>query len=199
MSRMLFAICSRLLDPARNSNGSTDAELLGRFVQSRDPAAFELLVWRHGPLVWSVCRRILGPSADAEDAFQASFIVLARKAGTIASGTAFVGWLHRVAWRTALNVRKIRSRQTLRERPLEAGYEISREEDPSRGMESAEQNAIVDRELARLPEKYRLPLILCDLESRTHEAVAAELKWPLGTVNSRLARGRDLLRSRLQR
>ncbi len=199
MSRRLFAICSRLLESARDSKGSTDAELLSRFVQSRDSAAFELLVWRHGPLVWSVCRRLLGPSADAEDAFQATFIVLARKAGAIANGVAFVGWLHRVAWSTALNVRKSRARQIHRERPLETGYEIPQDDDPSRGIESAEQNEILDRELARLPEKYRLPLILCDLESRSREVAAGELKLPLGTLNSRLARGRDLLRRRLLR
>src|SRR5580692_8126969 len=178
MSRLLFAICSRLLESARDSKGSNDAELLSRFVQSRDSAAFELLVWRHGPLVWSVCRRLLGPSADAEDAFQATFVVLAHKASTIANGPAFVGWLHRVAWRIAVKVRKSRARQTLREQPLATGYDVPQDDDPSRGIESAEQNAILDRELARLPEKYRLPLILCDLESRSREAAAAELNLP---------------------
>src|SRR5947209_165989 len=107
---------SPLVQPARVA----DAELLARFAASQDAAAFELLFWRHGPMVWGVCRRLLGDSPDAEDAFQAAFVVLARKAGSVASGAALAGWLHRVAWRTALNARKARSRRQRRERPLEA-------------------------------------------------------------------------------
>src|SRR5437660_12529567 len=117
MSRLLSTLVLQLRSAAQPSVPRvSDAELLARFVRNRDAAAFELLFWRHGPMVWGVCRRLLGDSPDAEDAFQAAFVVLARKAGSVASGAALAGWLHRVAWRTALNARQARSRPAARER-----------------------------------------------------------------------------------
>jgi RNA polymerase sigma factor (sigma-70 family) len=177
----------------------TDSELLSRFVRFQDMVAFEVLFWRHGPMVWGVCRRLLGNSPDAEDAFQATFLVLARKARSVGNGAALAGWLHRVARHTALNARKSRGRRVAHERPLAKHYELAGQDDPSRQATDNELKALLDDELARLPEKFRLPLILCDMEARTHESVAAELNCPVGTLNSRLARARARLKKRLLR
>jgi RNA polymerase sigma factor (sigma-70 family) len=182
-----------------STNCGTDTELLSRFVRSGDMVAFELLFWRHGPMVWAVCRRLLGNSPDAEDAFQATFLVLARKARSVGNGAALGGWLHRVARHTALNAQKSKSRRAAREQPLANVWEPVGQNDPSQQLAGNELKALIDEEIARLPDKFRLPLILCDMEGRTHEAAAAELKCPLGTLNSRLARGRDRLRESLRR
>jgi RNA polymerase sigma factor (sigma-70 family) len=176
----------------------SDSELLVRFIRWQDSTAFELLFWRHGPMVWNVCKRILGSTSDAEDAFQASFVVLIHKAKTIVRGTAIAGWLHRVAWRTSLNIRMTRARQLIREHPLDANTERPLEDNPVRYAELRETSDILDRELASLPEKFRLPLILCDLESWSHEAAATQLNCALGTLNSRLVRAREKLRLRLK-
>src|SRR3984885_7616200 len=104
LSNLLFHLRRVALAPAKNRG--TDAELLSRFVKQQDKLAFELLFWRHGPMVWAVCRRLLGNSPDAEDAFQATFLVLARKARSVGNGAALGGWLHKVARHTALNARK---------------------------------------------------------------------------------------------
>jgi len=181
------------------ANRITDAELLSRFVKFQDMVAFELLFWRHGPMVWGVCRRFLGNSPDAEDAFQATLLVLARKARSVGKGAALAGWLHRVARHTALNARKARARRMAREKPLLDHSERAGLDDPSRQAAENELKALIDQEIAQLPEKFRLPLILCDMEGRNHEAAAAELNCPLGTLNSRLARGRARLRERLLR
>lgn len=197
-------LASSLLDHLRGSlqlppDQIADAELLARFVRSRDAAAFELLFWRHGPMVRGVCQRVLGNTSDTEDAFQATFLVLTRKAGSVARGTALAGWLHRVAWRTSLNARKARGRRAARERRLGEFPDLPARDDPARRATDDEVQHILDGELARLPEKLRLPLVLCDLEGRSHAAAAAELRCPLGTLNSRLARGRERLRGRLLR
>jgi RNA polymerase sigma factor (sigma-70 family) len=200
MSRIISAMFRRLRDPAQLSpDRCSDSDLVARFVRNSDSAALELLFLRHGPLVWSVCCRILGASADAEDAFQTTFVVLARKARTIVHLGAFAGWLHQVALRSALTVRKTRSRQMSRELSFENDSDVPQDDDPSHRLQAAELNEILDRELARLPQRYRMPLILCDLESWIREAAAVELKCPLGTLNSRLARGREMLRLRLQK
>src|SRR4051794_36970624 len=102
MTQTLETLVGRLRRSAAGPTHVTDAELLGRYVRGRDPAAFELLFWRHGPMVWGVCRRVLGNAPDADDAYQAAFVVFARKARTVGRGAALAAWLHRVAWRTAL-------------------------------------------------------------------------------------------------
>jgi RNA polymerase sigma factor (sigma-70 family) len=200
MKRIISTIFTLLREPAQpSSDRCSDSELIARFVRTSDSAALELLFLRHGPLVWSICCRILGASAEAEDAFQATFIVLARKARTITNGSVFASWLHRVAWRTAVTVQTTRSRRLRQELPIEDIVDLARNDDPSLKLQSAEQNEILDRELSRLPSKYRMPLILCDLENWTRDAAAAELRCPIGTLNSRLSRGREMLRGRLQR
>ncbi len=180
----------------RESANQTDADLLNRFVRSRDGLAFELLLWRHSAMVWGVCRRILGASPDAEDAFQATFVILSRKANTVIHLPALAGWLHRVAWRTASNARRARGR--IRETSSTVDSFSSLRFDPVQQAENAELAAIIDAEIARLPEPFREPFVLCELEGRPLESAARELAIPLGTLNSRLSRARSKLRERLQ-
>ncbi len=164
----------------------TDAALLGRFADRRDEAAFAVLVRRHGAMVFGVCRRLLATDQDAEDAFQATFLVLARKAGTAAPRD--VGnWLYGVARRAALLARRTIARR--RERTGEV---------PDRPASEADRlRAMLDEELGRLPDHYRAVVVLCDLEGRTRREAAALLGWPEGTVAGRLARARELLAKRL--
>ncbi|MGP0064134.1 MAG: sigma-70 family RNA polymerase sigma factor [Isosphaeraceae bacterium] len=173
--------------------GLGDGQLLERYLTRRDEAAFEALVDLHGPMVLGLCRRMLRDPRDIEDAFQATFLVLVRKAPAIRDRSLLSSWLYGVAYRVA---RRARSR-TLRRRDREtsvadlvvaAGPETS---------DRLEVDPVLDQELNRLPEKYRAPLILCYLRGRTHDQAAEELRCPVGTVRSRLARGRDLLRRRL--
>lgn len=178
-----------LITPA-TACSPTDGQLLERFVLQRDSAAFELLIRRHGPLVWSLCRRILGNDHDAEDAFQATFLVLVRRARSLDRTNTIVGWLHVVARRVALRARANANRRRARE--MQAAHPES-----SVASESADLRDLVDVELSQLPEKYRLPLILCYLEGKTHEEAAHELHWPLGTLKCRVLRGRARLRQRL--
>jgi RNA polymerase sigma factor (sigma-70 family) len=178
---------------AAPSAGLGDAELLERFVRSRDEAAIETLLWRHGPMVLSTCRRLLNHHADSEDCFQATFLVLCRRAGTIAKRQSVGSWLHKVAYRICLRARARRSR-----RPVSAAEvgELPAAETVT-PIEQEELRGLLDRELRRLPERYRAPLILHYLEEKTVEQVAQELGWRPGTVSSRLARGKELLRVRL--
>jgi RNA polymerase sigma factor (sigma-70 family) len=177
---------------ARRGN---DAELIARYVQRRDEAAFALLVERHGPLVRGVCRRWLAQEADVEDAFQATFLVFAQRAGSIARPERLGGWLHGVAWRTArcLRTRLLRQRQR----------EVSNSNGASNiCVYDAEPNdlaCLVDEELRRLPEKYRVPVILCHLQGQTRRQAAAQLAIPEGTLSVRLARACVILRRRLLR
>ncbi len=177
------------------TNGATDASLLERFVASRDEAAFELLLWRHGPMVLSVCRRMLRCDHDAEDAFQAAFLLLARKAGAIRRREAVAAWLYQTAYRIAL-----RARETARKRPvaISAGAEPTAPDSETDAI-WRDLRPLLDEEVGRLPEKYRLPIILCYLQGRTYAEVSQELKCPRGTVAIRLQRGRELLRGRLTR
>jgi RNA polymerase sigma factor (sigma-70 family) len=177
----------------------TDGELLQRFVASRDESAFELLVWRHGPLVMNVCRRVLSDNHDAEDAFQATFVILARKAGTIGRGESLGAWLYKVASRVALRARALRARRRGRERALEDDQPIAEAGSaPEDGVAWKELAPLLDAEVNRLPEKYRKVFVLCYLEGKTNEAAARQLGCPKGTVLSRLARARDRLRQRLE-
>jgi RNA polymerase sigma factor (sigma-70 family) len=172
--------------------GLTEADLWQRYVQQRDEAAFETLVRRHGPMVLGVCRRVLRNEQDAEDAFQATFLVLVRRAASLRSPSMIANWLHGVAHRTALEVRKAAARRRAREAAA-----------PSRAVMPedswAELRAVLDQELGRLAEKYRAAVVLCDLEGKTRKEVAHQLGWAPGTVASRLARGRRILAKRLAR
>ena len=168
----------------------TDAELLGRFVDRRDEAAFALLVRRHGAMVYGVCRRVL-PEPDAEDAFQATFLVLAQKART-AAPREVANWLYGVARRAALLSRRSIVRR--RERTGEVPDRPAPEPNPM-----AESLAALDEELSRLPGAYRTVIVLCDLEGRTRREAAAILGWPEGTVAGRLSRAREVLAKRLAR
>ncbi len=176
--------------------GLGDGQLLERYLTDRDEEAFEALVDQHGPMVLGLCRRILRDPRDIEDAFQATFLVLVQKAPGIRDGNLLSKWLYGVAYRVA---RRARSR-TLRRRDRETA--VGEPEAASSEPDLPERNeceAMLDRELSRLPEKYRAPLVLCYLRGRTHDQAAEELRCPVGTVRSRLARGRDLLRDRLTR
>jgi RNA polymerase sigma factor (sigma-70 family) len=167
-----------------------DAELLDRFVRSRDEAAFELLVWRHGTLVYNVCRRVLRDAHAAEDAFQATFLVLARKAASVGRGEALAGWLYRVAYRAALRARSRAGPPTAADLPEPAAA-------PSDEALWRDLRPVLDEEIARLPEKYRLPVVLCYLSGLTTDEAARRLGIPRGTVLSRLAWARERLRGRL--
>jgi RNA polymerase sigma factor (sigma-70 family) len=175
--------------------GLTEDQLLERFVARRDEAAFEALLARHGPMVWGVCRRWLDDPSDAEDAFQATFVVLARRAGSIRRGDPVGAWLHGVARKVAARARADVERRRRRER---IDPEILAKT-PAVERDGYELRWALDEEIGRLPEKYRRPIVLCYLEGRTHDEAARELRWPVGTVRGRLARARDLLRTRLVR
>jgi RNA polymerase sigma factor (sigma-70 family) len=173
----------------------TDAELLRRYLTRRDEAAFESLVWRHGAMVLAVCRRLVRHEQDAEDAFQAVFLTFARAAGRITRRESVGGWLYRVACRVA---RKARARSARRAAgPL--GDLARAGGDPADEAARHELRPLLDEEVGRLPVKYRVPLVLCYLQGRTNEQAARELGWPRGTVATRLARARRLLRARLTR
>jgi len=175
----------------------SDAELLRRFVTQRDETSFELLLWRHGPMVWGVCRRVLGHTHDAEDAFQASFLALARKARMIGEGKSLPGWLYRVSLRAALAALKARRLRRRREEFTASLDGFVSNDDPVQMTARHELAELLDGEIALLPEKFRLPFILCELQGRRRAEVAAELQCPLGTVESRLNRARAKLRNRL--
>jgi RNA polymerase sigma factor (sigma-70 family) len=177
--------------------GLSDAELLDRFEMHRDSgaqAAFAALVERHGPMVLRVCRDTLGNAADAEDAFQATFVVLARRAGAIRCRESVGPWIYGVALRVAACSRKDRARRRDRERRV-AGM-VARNEPDAAQLDVA---PAVHEEVGRLPDKYRAAVVLCYLEGLTHEQAASQLGWPVGTVRSRLAWAREKLRSRLVR
>src|SRR5262245_36020438 len=177
---------------------SSDASLLSRFISERDESAFAALVDRHGPLVFQVCRRVLGDVHDAEDAFQAAFLVLARKAAFVYPPESLTAWLHGVAYRVALKARSARYRQHCVTQPLAEAVTDPHPEPPA-DVSSREVHATVDEEVQRLPKVYRLPVILCCLEGRSLEEAAGLLGWTLGSVKGRLERGRARLHHRLAR
>ena len=172
-----------------------DVELLKKFAVEHDEAAFELLVKRHGPLVQGVCRRILGDVHEAEDAFQAVFLVLVRKAGSIRKPELLANWLYGVACRIARKARIRAIRKENRER--QAGKMPT--QDQLLDLEWAELKAVLDDELSQMPERYRAPLVLCYLRGQTNAEAAAQLGWPTGSISERLARAREMLRKRLNR
>ena len=157
----------------------TDAQLLDEFVVHGGEGAFAALVQRHGAMVWGVSRRILRDHHDAEDAFQATFLVLARRAAAIVPREKLGNWLYGVAHQTALKARAMRARRRGRERPMPVlpVAEAVREEPLD------DRFWRLDRELNSLPEKYRAPIVLCELEGRTHQQAAEQLGWPVGTLS----------------
>jgi RNA polymerase sigma factor (sigma-70 family) len=171
-----------------------DRELLERFAAVRDELAFAELVRRHGPLVLGVCRRLLRDHHDAEDAFQATFLVLAKKAGSVRWRGSVTSWLFEVACRTARKARGAAARR----RALEGQVRAMRPSDPVPRPEPADAGEVIE-EFNRLPDHYRAPLLLCHVQGQTTEEAGRLLGCPAGTVKSRLARGRDLLRARLAR
>jgi len=177
--------------------GLTDEQLLDQFTTCTGEAAelaFAALVERHGPMVLRVCQSVLREPHDAQDAFQATFLVLVRKAGSIRKRGSLVSWLHGVACRIASCGNAATARRRRHERKTAERAATSVDDGDRDDLAS-----VLHEELDRLPEKYRAPIVLCYLESRTHEEAAQQLRWPVGTVRSRLARGRDQLRGRLMR
>ena len=174
----------------------TDGELLERFASRRGAAAeaaFAALVERHGPVVLRVCRDVLGNSADAEDAFQATFLVLVRRASTIRNRDSLASWLYGVALRVAGCDRSATARRRVHERKA-----AERTTDHVEGGED-DLGPVLHEEVGRLPEKYRAAVVLCYWEGLTHEQAADRLRWPVGTVRSRLSWARQRLRARLIR
>ncbi len=193
MKRLIQRLRQSVLPPGERDR--TDGQLLERFVERRDEDAFEALVRLHGPMVFGVCLRILGHRQDAEDAFQATFLVLARKGGSVVPRAMVGNWLYGVARRTALKLRGSASRRKGRERQVPCLPE------PAAGTPDAghELWPILDQELGRLPDKQRAPVVLCDLEGKTHKEAARLLGWPEGTLSVRLMRARGVLARRLAR
>ncbi len=170
----------------------SDRELLSRFTAWEDEAAFDALVERYAPLVWSVSWHVLGHQQDAEDAFQQTFLVLMRKAASIDNGESLGSWLHSVAYRTAKDIRKRRSRHNKHECPRE----LAQLHDE---LEIVELLALVVAEVQRLPEKYRLPFALHYLEGKSETETAVELDLTKGKVASRLRKALEILRGKLAR
>jgi RNA polymerase sigma factor (sigma-70 family) len=168
-----------------------DHELVRRFAEHRDPLAFEVLVWRHGAMVLGVCGRVLG-RGDADDAFQATFLALVRHARAVRAGQSLAGWLYRVARRVSLRVARQRVRRLSLERLAARSETVIADE-----AEWSDWRSALDREVERLPARYRDAFVLCHLEGRAHEDAARELGCPLGTLHSRLARAKEQLRRRL--
>src|SRR6516165_4170559 len=171
----------------------TDGQLVEIYLRTREEAAFADLVQRHGPMVWGVCRRVLRGHHDAEDAFQATFLVLVRKAPSIVPRDMVANWLYGVARQTALNAGGSTARRRKRERQVTEMPEPEAAEPTA----SNELQSLLDQELSRLPAKYRVVVVLCELNGKTRQEAAQQLGWPEGTVAGRLARARSLLAKRL--
>lgn len=172
----------------------SDGDLLARYLANRDADAFAALVRRHGPMVRGVCRRILRHEHDAEDAFQATFLVLVRKANTIKPKDVVGNWLYGVAYQTAVRARALAAKRRGRETtPADLAEPIATID----RKELCDLLPLLDKKLNALPDKYRAPIVLCDLEGKTRKEAAHQLGWPEGTVAGRLARGRAILARRL--
>jgi RNA polymerase sigma factor (sigma-70 family) len=176
------------------ADGASDANLLEAFLTRRDEVAFAALVRRHGPMVLGVCRRVLRHEEDAEDAFQAAFVVLARRAASVRADT-LGNWLYGVAYRTAMKAKVMTAKRRSREQEIgRMPRSESRPDEPWQDL-----LPLLDRELCRLPDKYRGPVVLCDLEGKSRKDAAGQLGVPEGTLSSRLNRARALLARRLTR
>jgi len=190
---LLRHLCRLTAAPA--SVLSSDACLLERFIRCRDEDSFAALVGRHGPLVYGVCRRLLADAGAAEDCFQATFLVLARRAPSLDGRRPLANWLHAVAYRTSVKARQSAARRRAHQLQLLSLATVpAPEEKPW-----IELRPLLDEELNRLPEKYRAPLVLCFLEGKSHQQAARELGWPSGSMSRRMNRARELLRRRLAR
>jgi RNA polymerase sigma factor (sigma-70 family) len=183
-----------LLDPARHES-APDGQLLARWAADRDSHAFAALVWRHGGIVWQVGRGVLRQREDAEDVFQATFLVLARKAGSLRGRESVAGWLHQTAYRLALKTRTATARR-LRREDQTAQITVA---DPLEELTVREARTILAEELRRLPASYREPLLLCLYEGATQDEAARQLGCSLSTLKRRLERSRELLAERLSR
>jgi RNA polymerase sigma factor (sigma-70 family) len=201
---MLSNAIPRFLDRLRRTEllregaEQTDGQLLEAFVGRRDARALEALVRRHAPMVWGICRRTLANHHDAEDAFQATFLVLFRRAASIRTRDLLANWLYGVALKTARKARQMAGKRSVREQQMSPMPEPPAVESRDCAF-GAEQLRLLDEELSRLPEKYRVAIVLCDLEGRSRPEAARQLRKPEGTVASRLARGRAMLARRLTR
>jgi len=171
----------------------TDGQLLDSFIDGKDESAFAALVYRHGPMVLSVCRRFARNHHDAEDAFQATFLVLARKASSVRPRQMVANWLHGVACRTAMKAKTLTAKRQLREQNV---AEIP-EPEVTPPDQQLDLSQFLDQELRSLPEIYRLPILLCDLEGKSIKDATRQLEWPQGTLAGRLVRGRKMLAKRL--
>ena len=180
---------------AQGDDGLTDGQLLDAFLLNADEAAFEALVHRHAPMVWGVCVRALGHSHDAEDAFQATFLVLVRRADAIRPREMVGNWLYGVACRTALKAKAAADKRKAREKQVaELPAKEVRDEQVWHDL-----RPLLDCELNRLADKYRVPVVLCDLEGKSQREAARQLGWPEGTLMTRLSRARQMLAKRLNR
>src|SRR5579885_2167635 len=185
----------RKLAATEHVKEQTDVQLLQEFAAQNDQTAFAALVRRHGPMVLELCRNVLRHTQDAEDAFQATFLVLARKATTIHKGEALVSWLHGVAYRMAMNAKRAAARRRCREGKVL----VKVQGDPAWETAWQEVQQLLDEEIRKLPEKYRAPFLLCCLEHRSAADAARQLGVKEGTVWSRLNRARQQLQQRLAR
>src|SRR4051794_35361497 len=191
----LAELIHQLRGTVRPRDGSTDGQLLEEYIRTRDEAAVTALVQRYGPMVWGACRRVLGNDHDAEDAFQATFLVLARKATSIRPREMVANWLFGVAHRTALKAKVMAAKRYAREMQV-----LTMPEPEAAKQESwGNLNALIDQELANLPAKYRIAVVLCDLEGMKGKDVARHLRIPEGTLASRLRTARVMLAKRLAR
>jgi RNA polymerase sigma factor (sigma-70 family) len=180
---------------ATQAGALSDMQLLERWLTLRDEAAFEVLLWRHGPMILGVCRRLLNNTADVENAFQATFLLLVRKAAAIRQRQSVGAWLYQVAYRVALRARQSSARRSARE----TGGVDELTDNAADNILSRDLRQILDEEINQLPAKYRAPFVRCHLEGCTNEEAALEMQCPVGTIHSRLAWARERLRSRLMR
>src|SRR5438128_6811580 len=180
---------------SRSDAQLTDGHLLELYVTHRDQTAFAALVERYSALVLGVCERVLRDRHLAEDAFQATFLVLVRRADSLDGQRSLCSWLYAVAYRTALKARAIAARRRARERQVLDMPAV----EPTEEAVWSDLKPVLDEELNKLPAKYRAPLILCCLHGKTHQQAARELGWPSGSMSRRMTRARELLRKRLTR
>ncbi len=186
-------LLGQVLRQSGRKRAVSDAELLCQYRRQRSESAFAELLHRYAALVWGVCRRMLDRQEDAEDAFQATFLVLSKKAGSINRPEQLGSWLYAVARHAANNIRRMKQRRRLKEQPWQEGTDMP----DHRPSLFTEAEPLVDDELAYLPARYRLPLLLCCIQGLSHQQAADQLAWPVGTVAGRLSRGKEMLRQRL--